>query len=150
AIEKETDFAISFEGVYKWIVFAQSKESADLPAANRYFGVFSDGDIKMRGIEARRHDTPPLFARFQRNVLEIMAKGDSISGVRSLMPEVRRAFECFASDIRGGLLPVEDFVFTKRLSKDAGQYSGRNTIEYNSISQLYSEGMALKAGQALR
>lgn len=150
AIEEGTKFSISFEGVYKWIAFLQSKESSDLPAANRYFGVFSDGSIKIRGIEARRHDTPPLFARFQQEVLAIMAKGNSIAEVKSLMPKVRKAFERFATDIRSGQVPLGDLVFTKNLSKDVGQYNDRKTIENDSMTQLFREGKALKAGQALR
>ncbi|HEY8140407.1 MAG TPA: DNA polymerase domain-containing protein [Nitrososphaera sp.] len=150
AVKEETEFSMSFEGVYKWIVFLQSKENSDLPAANRYFGAFSDGSVKIRGIEARRHDTPPLFTRFQHKALGIMAKGDSISEVKSLMPEVRQTFEHFAADIRSGRVAIEDLVFTKQLSKDAGQYHNRNTIENNSISQLFNEGKALKAGQTLR
>lgn len=150
AIEEETEFSISFEGVYKWIAFLQSKESSDLPAANRYFGVLSDGSVKIRGIEARRHDTPPLFARFQHEILAIMAKGDSVAKVKSLMPDIRQAFERFATDIRSGRVQIEDLVFTKNLSKDVGQYHDRNTIENYSLSQLFKEGKALKAGQSLR
>jgi DNA polymerase-2 len=106
--------------------------------------------MKIRGIEARRHDTPPLFTRFQHEVLRIMAKGDNISAVKSLMPEVRQSFERLAADIRSGRIPIKDLVFTKQLSKDAGQYHDRNTIENNSISQLFNEGKALKAGQTLQ
>ena len=149
-IEEETGFSISLEGIYKWIVFLQSKESSDLPAANRYFGAFLDGSVKIRGIEARRHDTPPLFARFQHEVLRIMAEGENISAVKSLMPKVWHTFERFADDIRSGRIPIKDLAFTKQLSKDAGQYQDRNTIENNSISQLLIEGKALKAGQILQ
>ncbi|MGI0049546.1 MAG: DNA polymerase domain-containing protein, partial [Nitrososphaera sp.] len=74
-IEQETGFDISFEGVYKWIAFVHSKESTKLPVANRYFGAFEDGSLKIRGIEARRHDTPLLFEKFQLEVLKIMAGG---------------------------------------------------------------------------
>ncbi|HEX6562241.1 MAG TPA: hypothetical protein VF016_09480, partial [Nitrososphaera sp.] len=49
-----------------------------------------------------------------------------------------------------GKVPADDMVFTKQLSKDAGQYQRRNTIENNSISQLDKEGKSLKAGQILR
>ncbi|AIF82091.1 DNA polymerase elongation subunit (family B) [Candidatus Nitrososphaera evergladensis SR1] len=150
AIECETGFSISFEGVYKWIVFFQSKESDELPAANRYFGAFQDGSLKIRGIEARRHDTPPLFVKFQHHILKIMARGDSIADVRLLMTEVRQVFDDYAAAIRDGRVSADDLVFTKQLSKDAGQYQERNTIENNSMSQLAREGKSLKAGQILR
>ena len=68
-------------------MFAQSRESDLLPAANRYFGAFEDGSIKVRGIEARRHDTPGLFVKFQMEALQAMARGGH--GVWSQGPHAR-------------------------------------------------------------
>lgn len=80
SIEKETGFALSFEGICKWISFVHSKQSDILPVPNRYFGVFEDGRLKIRGIEARRHDTPMFFYKFQQEILEIMSRVDNIRG----------------------------------------------------------------------
>ena len=55
---------------------------------NRYFGVYQDGTLKVRGIEARRHDTPVFFRKFQQEVLEIMSKGNNIEEVKALLPKV--------------------------------------------------------------
>ena len=64
-IEQKTGFAISFEGTYKWVAFVHSKSSKLVPVPNRYFGVFEDGSMKVRGLEIRRRDNPPLFDKFQ-------------------------------------------------------------------------------------
>jgi DNA polymerase-2 len=82
SIEKETGFTLTFEGIHKWIVFVHSKQNNILPVPNRYFGVYEDGTLKVRGIEARRHDTPVFFCKFQQEVLGIMSKsqrGQSIT-----------------------------------------------------------------------
>jgi DNA polymerase, archaea type len=60
---------------------------------NRYFGCYQDGTIKDRGIETRRHDTPAYFARFQREILNIMAQDNNIKKVRALVPKVKGAFQ---------------------------------------------------------
>ena len=73
-IEKETGFALTFEGIHKWIAFIHSKQNDILPVPNRYFGVYEDGTVKVRGIEARRHDTPVFFRKFQQEVLQICQK----------------------------------------------------------------------------
>ena len=78
SIEKETGFALTFEGIHKWIAFIHSKQNDILPVPNRYFGAYEDGTLKIRGIEARRHDTPALFCKFQQEVLEIMSEGNNI------------------------------------------------------------------------
>ena len=64
SIEKETGFALTFEGIHKRIAFIHSKQNKILPVPNQYFGVYQDGTVKVRGIEARRHDTPS-FANFK-------------------------------------------------------------------------------------
>ena len=40
--------------------------------------------------------------------------------------------------------------FAKRLSKDAGQYQSRDTVEGDARLQLYGEGRDIKAGQVVR
>jgi DNA polymerase, archaea type len=66
-IEKATGYEVSFEGLYKWIVFLPSKQNKFIPVPNRYFGVFEGGNVvKDRGIETRRHDTPAYFSKFQK------------------------------------------------------------------------------------
>jgi DNA polymerase elongation subunit (family B) len=150
AIEQETGFEISFEGVYKWIAFVHSKERDKLPVANRYFGVFEDGSLKVRGIEARRHDTPPLFEKFQLEILKIMTRGNTIAEVKALMPQVKNMFEKYARLLQDKRVPVDDLIFVKNVSKDADQHSERNTVENDALNRLAKEGRMLKAGQTLK
>lgn len=148
-IEKATGYDISFEGVYKWVAFLPSKQNEMIGVPNRYFGVFEDGKIKDRGIETRRHDTPPLFSRFQREVLSIMAQGNNVKEVRALMPQVRELFLKYKQQLQGGKVPLEDLVFTKMLSKGSDEYQV-STVETGSVDQLNDEGKMLKPGQTLR
>ncbi len=150
AIEASTGFEISFEGEYKWIAFVHSKRSDWLPVPNRYFGVFSDGSINVRGVEVRRHDTPPLFSKFQAEILKIMARGDTVEEVKGLMPEVQETFQKYVAMLKEKSVSVQDLLFTKKISKDADQYENRNTIENSSIAQLAQEGKSMKGGQVLR
>ena len=159
AIEQQTGFAISFEGIYKWIAFVHSKNSNNsrhkhlLPVPNRYFGVFEDDDnsIKVRGLEMRRHDNPPLFDKFQAEILRILARGNTIEEVRALMPHVRNVFDKYAKLLEERKVPLEDLVFTKQLSKDSDTYVV-NTIENAALRQLLvaGEGRALRAGEVLK
>ncbi|HEY6535469.1 MAG TPA: hypothetical protein VIY08_06680 [Candidatus Nitrosocosmicus sp.] len=82
-IEDQTGFSISFEGIYKWIVFDSSKTRPELPALNRYFGVFENKKIESRGIEKRRHDTPPLIIKFQNELLCAMSGYNNVATIRN-------------------------------------------------------------------
>jgi DNA polymerase I len=151
-IELQTGFKVSFEGIYKWIVFVHSKIDDTLPVPNRYFGVFEDGSLKIRGIEARRHDTPQLFSKCQNEILEIMANGNTINEVKALMPKVKDIFYNYVHLLYQRRVPFEELVFTKRLSKNSNEYEqNRNTVENNSIQQLLEkEGKSIKAGEILK
>jgi len=152
SIQKETGFDISFEGIYKWIVFVSSKikNRSHLPIPNRYFGVFEDGVLKVRGIEERRHDTPPLLSKCQREILEIMATGNNINEVKALMPKVRDSFDKYVLLLKENNVGLEELIFTKRLSKNSNNYQQRNTIENNALKKLNREGKSLRAGEVLQ
>ena len=149
-IENKTGFPISFEGIYKWIVFVPSKSNTILPVSNRYFGVFEDGTVKMRGIEARRHDTAEFFSNVQQGILNIMSEANSIKEVRDLMPKVRKFFQLHLELLRYKKVPINDLVLTKRISKDVDEYKNRNTVELDALLQLKHAGKSLKSGQILK
>jgi DNA polymerase, archaea type len=148
-IEKATNFEISYEGEYKWIVFLPSRSNPLVGIPNRYFGCYEDGVIKDRGIETRRRDTPAYFSRFQKEVLEIMAQGNSIPEVRARMPEVNGVFQKYKKQLQEGRVPIVDLIFTRMLSKDANAYT-INTAETTAIFQLQDEGKSMRAGQILQ
>jgi DNA polymerase-2 len=151
SIEQQIGFKISFEGLYKWIVFTSSKENDTLPVPNRYFGSFEGNSLKIRGLEIRRHDTPIFFSKFQNEILDIMAKGNSINEVKKSMPEVMNTFQKYAVRLKERRIPLEELVFTKILSKDFDEYQkGRNTVENSALNLLNSEGKTMKAGELLR
>jgi DNA polymerase, archaea type len=151
AIERQIGFSISFEGIYRWIVFPPSKVDDNLPVVNRYFGVFEDSNIKVRGIETRRRDTPSLFAKFQNEILGIMASGRNMEEVRKLIPKVFEHFEKYRQRLEDRSIPLEELAFAKRRSKNFNEYQiNRNTAENNAMEQLNKEGKLLEGGQILR
>src|SRR3989441_4208658 len=110
-IEKKTGFEMSLD-IYKWLVFLPSKEDEMVPVANRYFGAFESGNLKIRGIEARRHDTPWFFKRCQMEILNLIATANSISEVQSLMPQALDIYKKYRKMLEGKDVKVEELSFT--------------------------------------
>jgi DNA polymerase-2 len=152
AIKSNTEFDISFEGIYKWIAFLPSKINSHLPVLNRYFGVFEDGTLKVRGIETRRHDTPQFLLQCQNEMLEIFAQGNSISDIKqNKISLIIKKVEDYLSLLKSRKVDSENLIFTKLLSKDYDKYDKkRNTLENNALKQLELNGEYLKAGQVLQ
>jgi len=146
-IEKKIGFRLSFEGIYKWIAFLPSKINSNLPVVNRYFGVFQDSVLKVRGIEARRRDTPNFFSEFQNEILHIIASGNNIKEVGRLI-HFQKYKQLLKEDKS---ISLEDLAFSKRRSKDLNEYQiNRNTIENDAMRRLNKEGRSLIGGQILR
>jgi DNA polymerase-2 len=148
-IEKETGFTISFEGIYKWVAFLPSKVIQSLPVQNRYFGVYRTGELKVRGIEARRHDTPLLFKRCQMEILRMLAETDSVEEAKKKLPECALVFARYARRIEMREAAPEELAFAMNLSKTPGEYVNR-TLQSSVARQLAGEGVDLHAGEGIR
>ncbi|MER5174296.1 MAG: DNA polymerase domain-containing protein [Candidatus Nitrosocosmicus sp.] len=149
-IEDQTGFSISFEGIYKWIVFDSSKINPDLPALNRYFGIFDNGEIKVRGIETRQHDTPPLFIKFQGELLKTMSNFSDINGIKQRLSSLEKIYNKYKILVSSRKVSYSDLVFTKRISKNSDEYSNRKTIENCVIKILSNSGKSLYAGEEIK
>jgi DNA polymerase elongation subunit (family B) len=148
-IESETSFTMSFEGIYKWVTFLPSKVDAGIPVLNRYFGAYQDGELKVRGVEARRHDTPLAFARCQMQILRTLAKADTVGEARARVPECVRIFLRHAEALERHEVPASELAFTTNLSKAPDEYTTM-TIQHMAINQLVGEGVQLHAGEGIR
>jgi DNA polymerase I len=88
-VEQETGLIAEVEH-FDWIVFEPMNDGTG--AYNRYFGRLSDGSIKVRGIAARKHDTPAYIREMQGRMLRVMAGATGIAGLDEKREEVRSIF----------------------------------------------------------
>ena len=147
-IVKKTGFDMSLD-IYKWLVFLPSKEDMMVPVANRYFGAFDRGKLKVRGIELRRHDTPLFFKKCQQEILELMAAGNNMAEVKHMMPKALQIYEKYLEMLEEYSVPVEELSFTIRASKNVEDYRV-NSVQKDAIVQLQKEGESIKAGQKIQ
>jgi DNA polymerase-2 len=121
-IERRTKMPIALDGFFKWMVFLPSRVDKRVPVANRFFGAFKDGSVRVRGIEMRRHDTPPFVYQAQADVLRRMAAALGDVSEEELVTEVLDMMRLRVSQLRAGAIPVEDLLITQRLSRAPGDY----------------------------
>jgi DNA polymerase I len=83
-VEHETGLLLEVEH-FDWIVFLPLADG--FGAYNRYYGRQPDGSIKIRGIAARRHDTPEYVREMQRRMLEVIAHAKTIAELEATREE---------------------------------------------------------------
>ena len=147
-IEAQLNFPIEFDGLYKWIVFLNSRTDSRIPVLNRYYGVFQNGKLKLRGIDLRKHDTPGIVRRCQSDMLTLLAQADNTYEFEALIPDALKIVQSYATLIRNESIPVRELTIEKRLSKNPDEY--RNMVpQAIAARHLVEEGMEIHAGQTI-
>jgi DNA polymerase-2 len=148
-IRDETGLQIGLEGIYRWLAFLPSRVDPRSAVANRYFGAYQDGSIKVRGIEARRHDTSPFIKETQLEMLAILAEGRDAAGFRANLPAAIRYARERLQTLRTGRVPARQLVMRQRLARHPHEFSVR-TVAARVARELVHAGVTLTPGEKLR
>lgn len=149
-IADRTGLPIALDGVYRWVAFVPSKRDERIPVPNRYFGVFQDGSLKIRGIDARRGDTPPCVADPQLEALHLLARAQDVDEIPALLPELRNLFNRRLHEITSLSLPLERYLVTLKLSRTLEEYKSERVPTAAALAQLQAIGKSLRPGQRVR
>jgi DNA polymerase-2 len=149
AISERTGLPIALEGVYRWIAFLSSRLDARVPVANRYFGVFQDGSIKVRGIEARRRDAPPFIAQAQAEMLSILTHVSRDHPVDMHLPNILALLRRKLRALRNGRLPLEQLLVAQKLSRTLDEYRTPSPVA-RAVTQLLAAGKSTSPGERVR
>jgi len=148
-IHAKVGIPIALEGVYKWIAFLPSRVSPRVPVVNRYLGAFTNGETKVRGIDLRRSDTPPLVAEAQERMIALLAEAPDAAGYRARVPAVLDVLAEYALRLWEGQVRLEDLTITKTISKPPEEYR-HDTLSALAAKQLARKGIAVHPGEAVR
>jgi len=148
-ISAATGVKLALEGVYRWLCFMSSQQDPKRPVATRYFGVFADGSLKVRGLACRRRDTPPLVRRAQEALLAKMAGAGTARELAALRPELEEMAEGFRQRLREGSVKPRDLVITRVLSQPVVDYKV-DTPTSLAARQLENAGIHLQPGEKVR
>lgn len=147
-IEKATRLPVSFEGIYRWIIFLPSKTHRNIPVLNRYYGVFRNGKIKDRGIATRRRDTPPIIDRCIREMIRVLAEAKNTEEFYARLPSAYKVVERYIQLLRSGAVSSEELAIRKHLSQDPDEYKHR-VLQAVAAHQLAKEGVKPNAGETV-
>ena len=148
-IQTQTGLRVALEGVYNWLAFLPSRTEPRVAVANRYFGAYKDGSVKVRGIEARRHDTPPFIKNTQLEMLALLSRAQGIDGFRAAVPRVVAYAQEKLGALRSGAIPAKDLVVTHRLSRAPKEYRVLTPAARVAL-QLTQAGVELSPGEMMR
>ncbi len=145
-IEDQTRLPLAIESVYRYVVFLPSKQYQGVPVPNRFFAVGEDGEVKIRGLECRRHDTPPLLNRMQHEVLSILAEAHDYDSYLQKLEVGRTVLAAYEERLASGDVEIKDLVVSKRITRGPRDYQ-KAGVTAIAAQQLFGSGVKLRPGQ---
>lgn len=147
-IAERVGIDISLEGIYNWILFPASKQDPEISTANRYVGWYQNGEMKMRGIESRRRDTPKFIKTMQAAMLEKMGEAHRVDELRAMLPDLLGIVREYLSLLRSGKANPMELVLRRHITKEAEEYTN-NSISAVVSKLVESMGVHLSAGESI-
>ncbi|MBF8296546.1 MAG: polB, partial [Bacteroidetes bacterium] len=148
AISRRVGIDISLEGMYNWILFPASKMDPAITTANRYVGWYRHNEVKIRGIEARRRDTPKFIKTMQTAMLNRMSGALNVEEVRALAPDLLEIVRSAVAVLRSGKANPMELVLRRHITKEADEYT--NSSLSAVVAKLVQEmGVPLAAGESI-
>jgi len=148
-VSRSVDVPLNGEGRYRWIIFLPSKVLEGVPVLNRYYGVFENGEIKMRGVEARRGDTPYFICKAQMEMIKELSGATSLDDFKRKIPRALNVLSNYAIMLIDGQIENHDLLISKRLSKAPSGYM-HEVFQAIAAKQLEKAGFDVNAGQTVQ
>ncbi len=147
-IAERTNIDISLEGMYNWILFPASKQDPLIATANRYVGWYRHGEIKIRGIETRRRDTPKFIKNMQGAMLNALSHARNVADVEAHVPELLEIARNHIALLHSGKVNPMELVLRRHITKEADEYSN-NSISAVVAKMVDAMGVHLSAGESI-
>jgi DNA polymerase elongation subunit (family B) len=148
-ITAETRIPMSWDGRYNVIVFLPSRAEPDVPALSHYWGIKSDNEIKVRGIEVRRRDIPKIVKNAQYAFIDVFKGARSVEEFERRIPKARDLFNQYVDQIEQGNVSKEDLTIRQRISRKPSKYKV-NSYQAVAARQMEYSGVVASAGKNVR
>ena len=148
-IAGRTGLPIALDGIFKWVAFLPSRMDPRVGVANRYFGVFQSGEVKVRGIDARRRDTVEFVAQVQTELLDRLARCETAAQLTRILPEVIALLRRRVRELRNGQVEASRLISRQRLTRSVEEYTSPSPSA-RAAAQLLTVGKTVQVGQSVR
>lgn len=148
-ITESVGIPMSWDGRYNVICFLPSKAEPDIPALSHYWGIKSDGEVKVRGIEVRRRDAPKIVKDAQYAFIDVFQGATTTKEFMRRMPKAKKTLYYYIDKIETGKISREELTIRQRVSRKPSQYKV-NSYQAVAARQLERSGVVVTPGKNVR
>jgi DNA polymerase elongation subunit (family B) len=145
-VTRRVGIPLQLEGIYRWIVFLPNVTNG-VGALNRYYGLFENGEMKLRGIALRKTDTPTLVRDLQTDLLDLLSHCHDGTEFRQALPEAIEVTRRHVERVRSGTVPLDQLVIVKRVSQEMEEYAPRRNESLDVLKEMKAAGFRVPPGE---
>jgi len=135
-----------FEKVTKEVAILPSKAEPDIPALSHYWGIKSNGETKVRGIEVRRRDIPRIVKDAQYAFIDVFQGATTTEEFMRRIPKAKNVLYHYIDKIETGKISRDELTIRQRISKKPSQYKV-NSYQAVAARQLERSGVVVTPGK---
>ena len=143
AVEQETGILTEVD-TYDWIAFLPMCDGSG--SYNRYFGRLDTGKMKIRGVAARKGDTPEYVQRMQRELFEVLAGARSREELQMVEPDAEEVRAKYMRELVDADIDVRELAIHRRIGRL--NYS-RRCAEASAVKAHEEQGLNLAPGMEI-
>src|SRR5262245_4471600 len=148
AITCETGIEMSLEGLYHWLIFLPSRVKSTRPVAAKFFGLFNDGSMKIRGLACRRHDTPQYIREAQEEMLAVLSKARNIEELHHCRQDARSIYEARLAELESGQVDPRLLIIEQVLTRELKEYEVETRAAL-AARELIDDGVKVHPGELI-
>jgi DNA polymerase elongation subunit (family B) len=148
-ISESTGISMSWDGRFNTIVFLPSRAEPDIPALSHYWGIKSNGEIKVRGIEVRRRDMPKIVKDAQYAFINVFKGAKTVDEFKKRISEAKKILFEYVERVYSGEVSRDELTIKQKISRSPDQYKV-NSYQAVAARQLERSGVIASAGKSVR
>jgi DNA polymerase II len=148
-IAQRTHLPVGLDGIFRWIAFLPSRVDERISVPNRYFGMFQDGSLKIRGVDLRRRDTPEFVCETQYQLLKNLTQAKTAAELPGLVSPSIDILRQRLLSLRAHQVSLDQLLVEQKLSRELAAYRDPSPAA-RAAAQLLAVGKTVRPGQPVR
>jgi len=113
--EKELKVDLEVDKIYVYVAFSARKKN--------YFGVFPDGNVDIKGLLAKKRNTPEFLKKEFRHVIDVLRQVKNMEEMEKAKEKIEDIILTIIRKLRKGEYDVKDLAIKVQITKPLSEYT---------------------------
>jgi DNA polymerase I len=139
--QKELGIDLDVDKVYRYVAMSERKKN--------YFGVLGDGSVDVKGLTAKKSQTPQFIKDSFYKTLDILAKVKTKDDFESAREEIKTLLKSDYARLKERQIPMDQLAFNVMIGKDVARYKDSTPQHVRAAQLLQQRGVEVRAGDII-